>query len=111
MEQENEEYEEYEEENFDLDPEGELDAGEVRKLETWSQERSSIVLLWEAQPLPEHITKFSGLEHYTIDPLEAPVNGTYDYIAQYKANQTLFAQIIQEQSTNSKGSEPVTPEK
>ena len=45
-------------ENFDLDPEGELDAGEVSKLETWSQERSSIVLLWEAQPLPEHITKY-----------------------------------------------------
>ena len=48
-----------------------LDAGEVNKLETWSQGRHR-VLLWEATPLPEHTTKLVGLDHYTIDPLEVP---------------------------------------
>ena len=98
-------------ENFDLDPEGELDAGEVNKLETWSQGRANIVLLWEAKPLPDHTTKLVGLDHYTIDPLEAPLNGTYDYIAQYKANQERFSQIIQAHSADVKDSEPVIPAK
>ena len=98
-------------ENFDLDPEGELDAGEVSKLEAWSQDHSNIVLLWEAQPLPSHTTKLVEFSHFTIDPLEAPVNGTYDYIVQYKANQKRFSQIIQEQSDDAKDSEPVTPAK
>ena len=80
--------------NFDLDPEGELDAHELDKFESWAQGKDAIVLLWEATPLPEHNTRFTNTKHYTIDPLEAPTGGTYDYVAQYKANQELFTTII-----------------
>ena len=95
--------------NFDLDPEGELDAHEVGKFASWAQGKDAIVLLWEATPLSEHTARFSNTTHYTIDPLEAPTGGTYDYVAQYKANQELFAQIIQ-QATQPADSPETQPE-
>ena len=95
--------------NFDFDPEGELDAHEVGKFESWAQGKDAIVLLWEATPLPEHNARFANTTHYTIDPLEAPASGTYDYVAQYKANQELFSQIIP-QATKPADSEATQPE-
>ena len=97
--------------NFDLDPEDELDAHELGKFESWAQGKDAIVLLWEATPLPEHNTRFANTKHYTIDPLEAPAEGTYDYVAQYKANQELFANIIQQAAkpTDSPSTQPEQP--
>ncbi len=95
--------------NFDLDPEGELDTHELGKFESWAQGKDAIVLLWEANPLPTHTARFSNTTHYTIDPLEAPADGTYDYVAQYKANQELFATIIS-QATKPVDSEATQPE-
>ena len=82
-------------ENFDLDPEGTMDPGEVNKLTEWGQTHENVVLLWEATPIESNTTALSFATHYEIDPLEAPDNGTYDYVAQYKANQVLFSQIIE----------------
>ena len=99
-------------ENFDLDPEGELDADEVSKIEVW-QRGAQLNSLAMGSPtfIRTHYVGPEEFDHYTIDPLEAPVNGTYNYIAQYKANQKLFAQIITDQSKDSQDSKAVTPEK
>ena len=94
-------------ENFDLDPEGEMDAGEVAKLTEWGDFHDNTVLLWEASPMEAHTKQLSFVNHYEIDPLEAPVNGTYDYVVQYKANQKEFAKIIE---THAKQDTPNTPE-
>ena len=92
--------------NFDLNSQGELDAHEVGKFDSWSKEQTAIVLLWDSTPLPEHTTRLANATHYTIDSLEAPANGTYDYVAQYKSNQELFAQILLPQDSKSTDSEP-----
>ena len=97
--------------NFDLNPEGKIDAHELGKFESWAQGQGAVVLLWEATPIPEYTARFDKTTHYTIDPLEAPMSGTYDYVAQYKANQELFAQIITQATkpTDSPETQPEQP--
>ncbi len=80
-------------ENFDLDPEGALADGEVTKLTTWLEAHPTAALLWEAEPSKAAVAGLPTVQHFFIDPLEGPVDGRYDYVAQAKANQERYRNI------------------
>lgn len=79
--------------NFDFDPNGSLDSDDVSAFQIWNATHPNAVLLWEQEPSAENKMALSGTNHAFIDPLEAPVDGRYDYVAQYKTNQKRFQGI------------------
>jgi len=82
--------------SFDFDPEGDLDAKELEKFTTWTTTHPNPLVLWEAQPqdsVQSH-DAFVNAKHFFIDPLEGPVDGKFDYVAQVKANQERFQAIV-----------------
>ena len=80
-------------ENFDLDPEGAFEESEVAKLKTWLEVHPTSALLWEAEPSKTATAALPNVQHFFIDPLEGPVDGQYDYVAQAKANQERYRNI------------------
>lgn len=79
--------------NFDFDPSASLDSDDVSAFQTWNASHPNAVLLWEQEPSLANKSALSETSHAFIDPLEGPVDGRYDYVAQFKANQERF-QVI-----------------
>ena len=72
--------------SFDFDPEGDIATEEIEKYTQWRETTQSSIILWESEPSEKAKSAFpKGIQHVYIDPLEQP-NGTYDYLAQAKAN-------------------------
>ena len=85
--------------NFDFDSNGAIHADDILKVQTWISAHPHPVLLWVEEPSAENKSILSGMEQAFIDPLEAPVDGSYDYVAQFKANQERF-QVIATKHTS-----------
>ena len=71
---------------FDLDPDAAPPPQAAAAVAAWSATATRPVLLWEAEPSDAAIDALPGLTHATLDPLEQPQVGTYDYLHQAGAN-------------------------
>jgi zinc transport system substrate-binding protein len=74
--------------SFDFDPEEVPAESALGEFRNWLAGTRSPVLLWEAGPAPAVAAAFpERVLHLALDPLEQPgENGTYDYLAQSRAN-------------------------
>ena len=76
--------------SFYLEPDEAADEASRAKVKAWSDQHSGQrrVMLWEAKAKPEALKGLpEGIEHLTLDPLEAPDDGgRYDYLARSRAN-------------------------
>ena len=75
-----------------IDPEGELDAHELGKFESLGARQGRYRVVVGSHPLPEHniVLPHQALHHR---PHRSTTEGTYDYVAQYKANGETVCQI------------------
>jgi zinc transport system substrate-binding protein len=80
--------------SFDFDPEEVPDPDALAEFESWADEQEVPVLLWEAPPT-EVVTSAFGDEvrHVFVSPLEQPMAGVYDYLAQARTNLRTFDEL------------------
>ncbi|MFT4621694.1 MAG: zinc transport system substrate-binding protein [Myxococcota bacterium] len=72
---------------FDLDPAEPPSAEQLAAFAEWAKGKDRPVLLWESQPSDPVKAAFPpAVVHQYLDPLESPVEGVYDYMAQAEAN-------------------------
>lgn len=80
--------------SFDFDPEEPPDHEALHGLKHWAEGQASPVLLWESQPTDPVKAAFpAAVRHVFISPLEQPQEGTYDYVAQARANVVTFGEL------------------
>jgi zinc transport system substrate-binding protein len=80
--------------SFDFDPEEPPGAEALARFEGWADGQEVPVLLWEAPPAEAVVAVFGDpVRHVFVSPLEQPVAGNYDYIAQARANLRTFDEL------------------
>ena len=82
--------------SFDFDPEEVPSPEALAEFSAWAGEQRAPILLWEGTPTEEVKAAFpAGTRHIFVDPLEQPgPTGSYDYLAQAKANVTVFKELF-----------------
>jgi zinc transport system substrate-binding protein len=80
---------------LDLDPQAAPDPAALRPLAEAASQKKTPVLFWEEDPSEAVRAAFPpGVAHLRLDPLErGPRNGTYDYLAQARANADAVRQL------------------
>jgi len=80
---------------FDLDANTVPSKAEVDALSAWGGPDSAPPVIWREPPSDQVVGAFpKSVQHLVIDALDQPVDGSYDYLAQARANLEVFKLFV-----------------